>query len=106
MGILIVAIVLMAASFATMIQATIGFYQHPWPAKPASQGISQKVLIKTLRDLQEWGLVRRRDYREIPPRVEYSLTRLGASLAHTIAAFDDWVIRNYNEVAEARRRSA
>jgi DNA-binding HxlR family transcriptional regulator len=71
-----------------------------------AQGISQRVLIKTLRDLQEWGLVRRRDYREIPPRVEYSLTRLGASLAHTIAAFDDWVIRNYNEVAEARRRSA
>jgi DNA-binding HxlR family transcriptional regulator len=71
-----------------------------------AQGISQRVLIKTLRDLQEWGLVGRRDYREIPPRVEYSLTRLGASLAHTIAAFDDWVIRNYNEVAEARRRSA
>ena len=42
--ILIVAVVLLAASFATMIAETIEFYQHPWVAKPASAGISQTVL--------------------------------------------------------------
>jgi uncharacterized protein len=42
--ILIVAVVLLAASFATMIQETIRFYQHPWEGKPASAGIPKRVL--------------------------------------------------------------
>jgi DNA-binding HxlR family transcriptional regulator len=70
----------------------------------SAQGISQKVLTETLRGLEHSGLVQRRDYREVPPRVEYSLTPLGSSLALAITALDDWVIRNYDEVADASRR--
>jgi DNA-binding HxlR family transcriptional regulator len=64
-------------------------------------GVSQKMLTQTLRDLETHGLVARRDYAEVPPRVEYALTPLGESLAKTIAALDDWVVRNYKAMARA-----
>jgi DNA-binding HxlR family transcriptional regulator len=64
-------------------------------------GVSQKMLTQTLRDLEGHGLVARRDYREVPPRVEYALTPLGESLAKTITAFDDWVVRHYYDMARA-----
>ena len=67
-------------------------------------GISQKMLTQTLRDLERHGLIARRDYAEVPPRVEYALTPLGESLAKTIVALDDWVIRNYNDIAKAAAR--
>ena len=64
-------------------------------------GVSQKMLTQTLRDLERHGLVARRDYLEVPPRVEYALTPLGDSLAKTIASLDDWVIRHYYDMVKA-----
>src|SRR5437899_4781606 len=64
-------------------------------------GVSQKMLTQTLRDLERHGLIARRDYAEVPPRVEYALTPLGDSLAKTIVALDDWAIRNYSDLAKA-----
>lgn len=64
-------------------------------------GVSQKMLTQTLRDLERHGLVARRDYVEVPPRVDYTLTPLGESLAKTIVALDDWVVRNYHSMAKA-----
>ncbi len=69
-------------------------------------GVSQKMLTQTLRDLERHGLVARRDYLEVPPRVEYALTSLGDSLAKTITSLDDWVIRHYYHMAKARGESA
>ena len=63
-------------------------------------GVSQKMLTQTLRDLERHGLVARRDYAELPPRVEYTLTPLGDSLAKTITALDDWVVRHYHDMVE------
>ncbi|HYK04550.1 MAG TPA: helix-turn-helix domain-containing protein [Thermoanaerobaculia bacterium] len=59
-------------------------------------GISQRMLTQTLRGLEERRLLVRRDYHEIPPRVEYQLTPLGRSLADAISVLDEWVIRNYD----------
>ncbi|MCL2284625.1 MAG: helix-turn-helix transcriptional regulator [Fibromonadales bacterium] len=53
-------------------------------------GISQKVLTQHLRIMEEHGLVLRRVYAEVPPRVEYSLTELGQSLKFVHDAMQRW----------------
>ena len=53
-------------------------------------GISPKTLTDRLRSLEAHGLVERRMYAEIPPRVEYSLTASGRSLEPVLAALADW----------------
>lgn len=53
-------------------------------------GISQKVLTANLRDMEANGLLTRKVYAEVPPRVEYSLTELGFSLRPVLAAMFDW----------------
>ena len=57
-------------------------------------GVSEKMLIQTLRKLETFGLVSRRSYPELPPRVEYRLTPLGRSLARLAGLFGRWVERN------------
>lgn len=49
-----------------------------------------RTLTRQLRELEEDGIVRRADYREVPPRVEYSLTDLGRSLERLVQIMDDW----------------
>lgn len=53
-------------------------------------GISKKVLTDNLRALEDDGLVDRRVYAEVPPRVEYSLTELGKTLKPILDAMSDW----------------
>lgn len=53
-------------------------------------GVSQKVLTAQLRDMEACGLVDRRVYAEVPPRVEYSLTELGCSLRPILDAMWAW----------------
>lgn len=65
--------------------------------------ISQKVLTSNLRDMEAQGLVARKVYAEVPPRVEYSLTGLGESLRPVLASLDTWG-RGYQR--EARRQKA
>nr|WP_239548769.1 helix-turn-helix domain-containing protein [Streptococcus loxodontisalivarius] len=52
--------------------------------------VSQKVLTSQLRDMEAQGLVNRKVYAEVPPRVEYSLTDTGMSLSPVIDAMWDW----------------
>lgn len=58
--------------------------------KKSLDGISQKVLTQNLRMMEQQNLITRTVYPEVPPRVEYSLTELGASLKPIIAAMFDW----------------
>ncbi|AFU71046.1 MarR family transcriptional regulator [Bifidobacterium asteroides DSM 20089] len=52
--------------------------------------VSQKVLTSNLRQMERDGLVHRKVYAEVPPRVEYSLTETGKSLRPVINAMRDW----------------
>lgn len=54
------------------------------------EGISQKVLTDSLRSLEEDGIVQRKVYPQVPPRVEYSLTELGRSLKPILDAMWNW----------------
>jgi DNA-binding HxlR family transcriptional regulator len=66
-------------------------------------GISQKMLTQTLRELERHGLIERISYDEVPPRVEYKLTRLGRSLSELIEQIEVWVTTHYPRiVAEVR----
>ena len=53
-------------------------------------GVSQKVLTAQLRQMEDSGLLTRTGYPEVPPRVEYTLTELGASLRPVLEALRDW----------------
>ena len=64
--------------------------------KKSVTGISQKVLTANLRQMESSGLVNRKIYAEVPPKVEYSLTELGFSLDPVINALADWG-ENYKE---------
>lgn len=58
----------------------------------AVDGISQKVLTENLRKMEEDGIVERKVYAEVPPKVEYSLSQLGNSLRPIINSMSDWGI--------------
>ena len=61
------------------------------------------MLTQTLRELERHGIVHRRDLRQVPPRVEYSLTPLGHSLAGLVRQIESWVQSNYTRMARAAR---
>ncbi|HIS36437.1 TPA: helix-turn-helix transcriptional regulator [Candidatus Scatousia excrementigallinarum] len=58
--------------------------------KKALGTITQKVLTSNLRDMEDNGLVERRVFPEVPPRVEYTLTDVGYSLAVVLDAMAEW----------------
>jgi DNA-binding HxlR family transcriptional regulator len=66
--------------------------------------ISEKVLTQTLRAMERDGLVARRVHAEVPPRVEYALTPLGATLAPPLKALGSWSVAHGKRVDEARER--
>ena len=68
----------------------------------AINGISQKALTATLRGLERDGIVKRRIYASVPPRVEYSLTDLGRSLIKLVAGICTWAEAHIEEVQTAR----
>ncbi|WP_061290874.1 winged helix-turn-helix transcriptional regulator [Herbidospora cretacea] len=67
-------------------------------------GISQRMLARTLRHLERDGLVNRTVFPVVPPRVDYELTPLGESLHETIKALVTWTEAHQQEIAKARER--
>jgi DNA-binding HxlR family transcriptional regulator len=65
-------------------------------------GISQRMLTVTLRGMERDGLVTRKVYPEVPPRVEYALTRLGRTLRQLVRGLVDWSGAHLKEVDAAR----
>ena len=66
--------------------------------------ITQKELTKRLRELERAGLVSRRVFAEVPPRVEYRLTELGSTLMPALTGLHEWTERYGVEVDEHWRR--
>jgi DNA-binding HxlR family transcriptional regulator len=65
-------------------------------------GISQRMLTVTLRGMERDGLVTRTIYPEVPPRVEYALTDLGATLRRLVRGLVEWSEAHLTEVDAAR----
>ena len=67
-------------------------------------GISQKMLTQTLRSLERDGIVRRRVYAVVPPRVEYTLTPLGQTLLEPLRSICHWAESHLPQVRAAREK--
>ncbi len=68
--------------------------------------ISQKMLTVTLKTLEADGLISRKIYPEIPPKVEYKLTALGESLLPAIATLTKWALANMPTILTSREKYA
>ena len=69
------------------------------------RGISEKMLIQTLRGLETYDVISRKDYREIPPRVEYSLTTFGESLSEALRPLCEWGTKHMTRIAGLGKQS-
>ncbi len=67
-------------------------------------GISQKMLTQTLKNLAEDGLVTRRAFPTVPVTVEYKLTKLGKSLNQALLPLHQWAVDNMSKVLKAREK--
>ena len=68
--------------------------------------ISQKMLTVTLKTLEADGLIVRKVYAQVPPRVEYTLTKLGESLLPAVGTLAQWADKNMSSILAARTRYA
>jgi len=71
--------------------------------KNGIEGITQRMLTLTLRNLERDGLLLRHYFPEVPPRVEYELTFMGASMLPALEGFTSWIRDNWPSIAECRR---
>lgn len=69
-------------------------------------GVSQKMLTATLRDLEKDGFVSRKITPSIPPRVDYELTDMGVELREPIAVLTRWANSNRHRIHDARQNFA
>lgn len=74
--------------------------------KRSIAGVSEKVLVQQLRELESDGIVHREVYKEVPPRVEYSLTALGESLNTALAPLGAWGEAHMRQVVERKAAAA
>lgn len=70
--------------------------------KRGTEGISQRMLTLTLRNLERDGLVKRTVFPAVPPRVEYELTGLGVSMLASMDPLGSWTISHLDEIEAAR----
>jgi DNA-binding HxlR family transcriptional regulator len=68
------------------------------------EGVSQKMLTQTLRQMERDGLVVRTVHPVVPPKVEYKLTALGLSLGAAFCGVWVWAAENLQQVEQARRK--
>lgn len=70
--------------------------------KAGIEGITQRMLTLTLRNLERDGLLVRHYFPETPPRVEYELTAMGASMLPALEGFTSWIRDNWPQIEQCR----
>ncbi|WP_170328235.1 winged helix-turn-helix transcriptional regulator [Ruegeria arenilitoris] len=65
--------------------------------------VTQRILTRKLRELEDHGVVHRKVYAEVPPRTEYSLTPLGQSLGPVLDALENWAIKSRLSATKAQQ---
>jgi DNA-binding HxlR family transcriptional regulator len=89
--------------WSLLLIVLLGRREHHYNAlHRAIEGISQRMLTRTLRTLEIDGLVRRTVHPTVPPRVEYGLTPLGHSLLEPLSALAEWAVEHEDEISAAR----
>lgn len=90
--------------WSTLLLILLGGRPHRFNELHRSvEGISQRMLTRTLRSLEDDGLVHRDVFPTVPPSVEYSLTPLGRSLLVPLSAVADWAVANHADIERNRR---
>ncbi|MER5883706.1 helix-turn-helix domain-containing protein [Streptomyces sp. NPDC001941] len=93
----------LGGKWSVLIILTLASGTHRFSAlRQEIAGITAKVLTANLRDLERDGLVTRKVYAEVPPRTEYTLTPLGASLIGPFLAIRDWAETHAAEIHHHR----
>lgn len=84
-------------------QETAGRLRHAEIGR-RMQGVTQRMLTRTLRQLERDGLVLRHDFQEVPPKVEYELSSLGTELLVHMIPLWTWVVEKGDAFRQARER--
>ena len=85
------ALAVISGKWKPLILFHLAHETHRYGAlKRSVRGVSDKVLIQQLKELEADGIVTRKDYQEIPPRVDYTLTDFGLSLARALKPLCAW----------------
>jgi DNA-binding HxlR family transcriptional regulator len=88
-------------SVLTVVMLADGPHRYSELAKRI-QGVSPKMLTQTLRGLERDGLITRKVYPVVPPRVDYALTQLGQSLYSLVEGLEKWAEAHIEDVQAAR----
>lgn len=78
--------------------------QRPSDLKRRIPNISKKMLTQSLRNLEKWGLVKRKIYQQVPPKVEYSLTPTGKRFTEPLDLLCGWAEENQSLVHKVNGR--
>ena len=95
-----------SSKWTLLVLYTLNTHSHTMrfgELRRAIPDVSQKMLTNTLRTLEEDGLISRKVYAEVPPRVEYSLTERGLSLIPYMDALIRWAKDNMADIMNERK---
>ncbi len=66
-----------------------------------TSGVSQKVLTQKLNELESDGLILKKRFPEVPPRVEYKLSSLGKEIFPSLKMLEQWAVKNFNHLLDS-----
>jgi DNA-binding HxlR family transcriptional regulator len=92
--------------FLILFNLALGGTQRFGDLRRAVVGISEKMLIQELKELELDGIVIRKDYHEVPPRVDYTLTSFGRDLADATRPLCEWGSRHIKRIGSLPTQTA